>query len=449
MEQEKEKMIEVSVSQDGLEAFLKVSPEHGETVTEKQLEEALLEHQIRYGIDYEVLKSIVEQKRFFMELQVAKGLAPVDGKDGYYEYLFETDVDVRPKILKDGSVDYKSMGEVPVVEENQELVRYHSATLPVSGKNVYGSEIAGRKGRDLLRLKGRGFLLSEDKKVYRAALTGKATIKGNDLTVSSVLVIDNDVSTSSGGVHFAGDIVIKGNVLTGAEVWAKGNIEVDGCVEAAVLTAGKNVVLKNGMQGNGKGIIKAGKNVSGKFFEQVTIEAKENVSANAAMNCNITCGDAVNIAGRFGIIVGGKVQALREIEATIIGNMSETRTVLEVGTAEDLYGRLGHLGEKIRQAELELLKLKGAMEKTEPQNDKMKNMRIKIEREAELAELGKEKQEVLDKMAKASNAKIIVLKSIYPGTRLTINGIVEKIQTENYNVTYQKQGLEIGFVANI
>ena len=167
------------------------------------------------------------------------------------------------------------------------------------------------------------------------------------------------------------------------------------------------------------------------------------------MNCNITCGDAVNIAGRFGIIVGGKVQALREIEATIIGNMSETRTVLEVGTAEDLYGRLGHLEEKIRQAELELLKLKGAMEKTEPQNDKMKNMRIKIEREAELAELGKEKQEVLDKMAKASNAKIIVLKSIYPGTQLTINGIVEKIQTENYNVTYQKQGLEIGFVANI
>lgn len=450
---EQEKVIEVWVSEDGLQAFLKVSPDKGENVTVKQLDEALLQHQIVYGIDKDVLRDVVEHKRYFVEVQVASGLEPTDGKDGYYEYLFDTDVDVKPKILKDGSVDYKSMGEIPVVEENQELVHYHSATPPVNGKNVYGGEIVGKKGRDLLGLKGRGFLLSEDKKVYRAALTGKVTLTGNKLVVSNVLVLNNDVSTSSGGVHFAGDIVIKGNVLTGAEVWAKGNIEVNGCVEAAILTAGKNVVLKNGMQGNGKGIIKAGKDVSGKFFEQVTIEAKGNVSANAVMNCDIACGDAVNIAGRFGVIVGGKVSALREIEATMIGNMSETKTVLEVGTSEDLYEKLGHVEGKIRQAELELLKLKGVAEKNskmaESQQDKLRIMRTKIEREAELTELSKEKQELLDRMAKVSNAKIIVRKSIYPGARLTINGILEKIRTENYNVTYQKQGVEIGFTANI
>ena len=447
---EQEKIIEVWVSEDGLQAFVKVSPEKGDGVTVKQLQEALSQHRIVYGIDTEALKEIVEHKRYFVEVQVASGVEPTDGQDGYYEYLFETDVDVKPKILKDGSVDYKSMGEIPVVEENQELVYYHPATPPVSGKNVYGGEIAGKRGRDLLGLKGRGFLLSEDKRVYRAALTGKATLTGNKLVISNVLVINNDVSTSSGGVHFAGDIVIKGSVLTGAEVWAKGNIEVDGSVEAAILTAGKNVVLKNGMQGNGKGCIKAGMNVSGKFFEQVSIEAQGKVSANAIMHCDIVCGDAVNISGRFGVIIGGKVKALREIEATIIGNMSETKTILEVGTGEDLYEKLGHVEGKIRQTELELLKLKGATENhSSLQQDKLRVMRSKIEREAELAELTKEKQELLDKMAKVSNAKIVVTKSIYPGARLTINGILEKIKTENYNVTYQKQGVEIGFTANI
>lgn len=453
---EQKKIIEVRVSEDGLQAFLKVSPDKGAEITVKQLEEVLSQHRIVYGIDKATLKELVECRRYFVEVQIASGVAPTDGRDGYYEFLFETEVDVKPKILKDGTVDYKSMGEVPVVEENQELVRYHSATLPVNGKTVYGGEIAGRKGRDLLALKGRGFCVSEDKKIYRAALTGKATLTGNKLVVSSVLVIDKDVSTSSGGVHFAGDIVIKGNVLTGAEVWAKGNIEVDGCVEAAILTAGKNVVLKNGMQGNGKGSIKAGQNVSGKFFEQVSIEARGNVSANAVMNCDIVCGDSVNISGRFGVIVGGKVSALREIGATMLGNMSETRTVLEVGTGEDLYEKLGYVEGKIRQAELELLKLKGVTgnfskmsDQRQLQQNKIGIMRTKIEREAELAELTKEKQDLLDKMAKISNAKIVVLKSVYPGALLTINGVSQKIKTENYNVTYQKQGVEIGFTANI
>ena len=155
---EQEKVIEVWVSEDGLQAFLKVSPDKGENVTVKQLDEALLQHQIVYGIDKDVLRDVVEHKRYFVEVQVASGLEPTDGKDGYYEYLFDTDVDVKPKILKDGSVDYKSMGEIPVVEENQELVHYHSATPPVNGKNVYGGEIVGKKGRDLLGLKGRGQL---------------------------------------------------------------------------------------------------------------------------------------------------------------------------------------------------------------------------------------------------------------------------------------------------
>lgn len=36
----------------------------------------------------------------------------------------------------------------------------------------------------------------------------------------------------------------------------RGNIIVDGYVESATIKAKKDIVLKNGMQGNGKGILK-------------------------------------------------------------------------------------------------------------------------------------------------------------------------------------------------
>lgn len=455
-----ERTIVIKTSPDGLAATLKIMPKKDEQISMEQIKTELEAYQIIYGIDWELIEDIVKEKRYFQEFQIASGTEPKAGKDGYFEYLFDTNVDVKPKILKDGSVDYKSMGEVPVVEENQELVRYHPAIEGSNGKNVRGEEIVGRKGKDLHVLKGKGFLISEDKTLYRAAITGKAVAKAGTLKVSSVLEINGDVSISTGGVNFAGDVVIKGNVLAGTQVYAHGNIEVNGCVEAATLVAGKSVVLKNGMQGNGKGFIRAGGSVSGKFFEQVTIEAKENVIANAIMNCNISCGNVIHVNGRLGVIVGGKVSALKEIEATLIGNMAETKTYLEVGTGEDLFAKMQQLEQRVQEQSMDIVKFHSALERLEKlmehqgqtpelQKNKMAVIRGKIEKEAQLSDLEKQKTELAEKIGRCANAKIIVLKSIYPGTSLTINGATERIRTENYNSTYQKKGYEISFTSNI
>lgn len=460
MENKEEQKIVVWVSPDGLSAFIKIELPNNEQDLKEEIKKELEEKQVVYGIDWNLIDSIVKEKRYFQEFQIAKGVESQSGEDGYYEYLFDRDIDVRPRILKDGSVDYKSMGEVPIVKENQELARYHPATEGKNGKSVRGEEIIGRKGKDLQALKGKGFTVSEDKTLYRAAITGKVTAQARILRVSSLLEINGDVSISTGGVNFAGDVLIRGNVLSGTEVTVQGDIEVNGCVEAATLIAGKNVVLKNGMQGNGKGIIRAGGNVSGKFFEQVSIEAKGNVSANAIMNCDIQCGDTIQVAGRFGIIVGGKVSALREIEATIIGNMAGTKTSLETGTKEDLFMKMQQLERQCNEISIETAKYSSALKKIteiiekqgmapDLQRNKISIMRKKIEKEAILSDLENQKAELAEKMGKCSNARIIVAKSIYPGVILTINGITERIKTENYNSTYQKKGYEIGFTSNI
>ena len=452
--------IRVKVEKNGMSATINVSPTAEEQYEYEDLINALDAANVVYGIDKEEVRNIVDTKHFYIDVVVARGMEPEDGTDGYYEYLFDTDVDVKPKILEDGSVDYKSMGEVPVVEEGTELVRYHPAVAPTNGINVFGNEIIGKGGKDLMALKGKGFKLSEDKTIYTAGLTGKVTIRGNVLEVSNVLVIQKDVSISTGGVNFAGDVIIRGNVLSGTEIRANGNIEVDGCVEAATLIAGKNVVLKNGMQGNGKGSIHAGRNVSGKFFEQVTISAKGTISANAIMHCNVKSEESVNVAGKYGIIVGGRVEAYREIEATIIGNMNEVKTVLEVGTSQDLYARMERAESKLKELQQELQKLKVTGDKvakvleTDPTNADMKNMKLnimrsKIAREAAMAEIQHEKENIAAVMAKVANPKIYVLKSIYPGVLLTINGVTELIKTENYNIFYQKNGLDIEFIANL
>lgn len=457
---EEEKCIKVMVARDGMTAEMIVSPTPEKQITMSDLKGALAEAGVEYGIMQESLQSILDCRTYSIPVLVAHGTEPQNGKDGHFEFLFETNVEVKPKILADGSVDYKSMGQIPVVEEGQELARYYPATDQISGRNVLGKEILGKKGKDLQVLKGKGFVLNEEKTIYKAAIVGKATAKDNTLNVTNVLVIDGDVTTSTGGVTFAGDVVIKGNVATGAEVRANGNIEVDGCVEAAFLVAGKGVVLKNGMQGNGKGSINAGGSVSGKFFEQVTIRAGGTVAANAMMNCHVESEEEVKVSGKFGVIVGGYIQAYRGIEATIIGNMSETKTLLEAGTSEDLRGQMMNAEEKILELTKDLEKLKSAnqkvveMLKQYPDNNELKQtkmtiMRSKIARESSMSEVEREKERIAIIMGKVSNPRVCVLKSIYPGCVITINGVTEKLKTENYNVFYQKNGVELEFRPNL
>lgn len=455
-----EKKVRVICANDGLSADIIVSPTEGESVEYKELMDELTNTGVKYGIMTDVLHEIIEYRRYNIEIRVAEGKAPTNGEDGYYEYLFDTNVEVKPKILADGSVDYKSMGEVPVVQEGQELVRYIPATSGNEGISVYGNPIFGKKGQELHVLSGKGFVLNESKTLYTAAVTGKATLKENWLDVTNVLVVDHDVTPATGGISFAGDVVIKGNVLTGAEVHANGNIEVNGCVEAVTIVAGKNVVLKNGMQGNGKGKIIAGGEVSGKFFEQVNIEAKGDVHANALMNCKVKCEENVQVSGRFGVIIGGNVHAYRQVEATTIGNLNEIKTSIEVGVKDDMQAKMRKLDEKQAELQKELEKIKSANEKVlemlkqYPDNEQLKQnkmsiMRTKISKEAVYTENQKAREEMLKIIGKTVNPKIYVNKSIYAGSILTINGVTQIIKSENYNVNYYRNGIELSFQPNI
>lgn len=450
---------EIRITESGLEAYVYISPVIGEEYTIEELKRALAEKKVVFGIKEDILESMVQNKTFFIEELIAEGIEAQQGIDGYFEYLFETNVDIKPKILKDGSADYRSMGEIPTVEEGAELVRYIPATKGKDGVTVTGDTIVGINGKELQALNGKGFVLSEDKRLYTAAITGQPTLLNNKLIISNVFTVEGDVTIATGDLNFSGDIIIRGNVLTGSKVKALGNITVDGHVEAAQLIAGRDIILKNGMQGGGKGSLEAGKDVCGKFFEQVTIYAKGNVSANAIMNCTIVSEESIIVSGKLGVIVGGSVSALRRIEATLIGNMAEVKTCIKVGTEGDLYAKLTVIEEQLKVISTELEKYKIGVQKIEmilqKQDDtkfrekKMQIMRLKIEKEAEMTELIKEKSKLLNIMEKVTDSKITINKSIYAGVQMSINGVQQCLKTENYNVTYRKKGVDIEFIQNI
>ena len=440
----------IFLSEDATEAYVSLQNAESEH-TREDIERLLEDIGVTKGIHTEVIDTMLAEKKVGKQYLVAESAKPVDGEDGWYEFLFDTDVDMKPKILQDGSVDYSQFGNVPSVEEGEKIAIYHPATPSQDGENFQGEILVAKKGKELAALRGKGFYTSEDGKEYFAKTSGRALYKDDRLTVENELVIEGDVSLSRGNVHFVDDIHIRGNVLTGSVVTSKkGSIIVDGYVEAAELSAAKDVVLKNGMQGNGRGKITAGGSVSGKFFEQATVVSGGDINANAIMNSHVTAVRDVIVSGRFGIIIGGEIRAERYITATIIGNMAEVKTRIYAGVDEDLFSKLMKMEKEQEALEEELKKIANGIsqidiliEKTQRddlQDQRRKLIRGKIERENQINEKIREKQTVMDQMSRANIARVTVYKTIYPGTWVSINGVATKITEEANHAEISAKG---------
>ncbi|MDR2903412.1 MAG: FapA family protein, partial [Clostridiales bacterium] len=120
----KDETVRVAVSPDKMTAqirFVKASP-GGKAVTYDQVLSALLQAEVRYGVDTPAIESAVAEKAAGKEYTVARGIASVEGKDGYLEYLFGVSgKSVKPKITDDGRADFHALHMFEPVEKGQTL----------------------------------------------------------------------------------------------------------------------------------------------------------------------------------------------------------------------------------------------------------------------------------------------------------------------------------------
>ena len=106
---------------------------------------------------------------------------------------------------------------------------YHEAQPGIGGRTVDGTELPAQSGQEKQMLKGRGFLLSQDKKTYIARESGKIELKNNEITIQPLLVV-GEVTISTGNLRFNGSIWVRGNVGSGVVIQAKDELIIEGNV---------------------------------------------------------------------------------------------------------------------------------------------------------------------------------------------------------------------------
>lgn len=465
MHEEKEfriQEIEVRVEEDMMSAYITVSPvSEDKLFTVEELKEELKSKGVVYGIKEELLREIAEKKRYYTEFLISEGEAPVFGENGYYEIPFSFDFDKKPRINEDGSVDYNQFDDYCRVTAGDVIAVYKPATKGKNGVNIQGKKLFGKNGREQQPLRGKGFKIDEnDNKKYIALMDGRLEYEENrTINISNLYEVDGDVNHATGNIQFPGDIHIKGNVTAGAVVKATGQIIVDGHVEASCLYAGQDIILKNGVQGAGKGRIESGGTISAKFFEQTVVRAKGVITAGAALNCDIESEEGVVISGRIGALIGGRVKAVSYIETNILGNMAETKTFVKVGGGTEMVADISRNDETISRIDEEIKRIDEAIEKIETTlkeksvqrltDKKMELIRAKYKKTSEMDKFIKTKRGLIELMEKSEKAHIMIHKSVYPGVSININDIVYINKSENFNVCYEKRGGNVIAVPNV
>ena len=325
-------LIEVSASDDGMTGYIKLVKQGANylPVTKEQLMEALKANRIVYGVKESSLEKLAARPIFNIKIEVAKGLPPVDGQDGYVTYYVKRDSEYKPEINLEGEVDYKNLDYFQIVKKDQILAEIIKETQGTEGRNVYGAVLAPKVGRPPTSPAGKNTRLIQDDTLLVAECDGVIRFIKDTVDVNEMLKVNGNVDQLTGNINFSGDVTIEGDVSSGFSVKSGGNVIIKGVVEDATIEAAGNVHISKGINGGGRNSIRVSGNLKTKYIEHANIYVEGDINADYIIDSNVTCLGNIELAGARELIVGGDVKVMGELRAKDIGSERERNTRIEV-----------------------------------------------------------------------------------------------------------------------
>ena len=451
----------LNVSKDCMIATVRFIPpsEGGKRLTMDKFLKEVAQQKIVYGIKKEALQEhFASEGIFCTDLLVARGEKPDQGEDARIEYSFNTDKNKRPAHLEDGRVDYYNLTTINQCHKGDVLATIIPERYGEAGHDIYGGLIKPRDVKKETLKFGKNITLSEDKLTITSDVDGHVVLLDGKVVVSSVYKV-KDVDLSTGNIDYDGSIEISGSVTANMEVKAGGNVVINGGVESARVIAGGNIIIAKGMNGMGKGYLRAGGNIMVKFLENVRVVTGGYLESEAIMHCVVTAGTDVRVDGRRGIILGGLVQAANSITVKTVGGSMSTATTLEVGVdplIKSQYDRAQKTAEESKKtvdaAQVVFDNFKEKQRKGFKYNEsQLRYMRSVVsliqEKSAELEKLNSRIEELQAMMANRQQGEVIINEQAYPNTTIVIRNVAKTLQNDYRYCKFVKEDGEVRMVS--
>ncbi|MCR5419969.1 MAG: FapA family protein [Lachnospiraceae bacterium] len=455
--QEEAESYNLMISEDKLTCIARFYPPslRGAELSKDEIVKDLKFKKICFGIHNDVIDDFFKDKKYCTDYVIAEGKPVREGADGRIDYLFNTNPNTRPKLNDDGTVDFFNLQMISPCKAGDVVASLTKADPGEKGVDIFGGYIEPRKVEEPQFRHGNNLKISEDGLSLISEISGNVSLYDDKVFVSNIFEI-NDVDTSIGNIEYEGDVHVSGNINAGFSVKASGNIEVKGVVEGAYVEAGGDIIIARGMNGMGKGRLKAGRNVVSKFIENAKVEAHGYVHSEAILNSEILSKDNVVVTGKKGFITGGKVHALKNVEAKIIGSSMGAETDIQVGADPTVKLKIASMENEIKANNKKLDQIKPILatltlrmkkgDKLTP--DQLRNLRQLSDEYKVLNDtIDKEMNEYDEFLAKMdiseSESVVLVSDQAFPGTRITISEVSMQLKSPAQRARFVKEGADV------
>ena len=444
----------IDISEDEMEAVIRASPSTGSgaDISPDKIIKTLKIQGVLEGYDTALLMQFVDSPVYNTPTVIARGRKPIDGRDAYIAYNFETDHSkLRIKEAEDGSVNFKELNLIQNVVKGQPLAQKIPHEQGKNGQSLYGRYLDAKNGKDIKMPLGKNVAVDSDGVTIIAEANGQVLLVADKINVEPIMQIDGDVSIKTGNITFLGTVVVKGNVEDGYDITASGNIEIAGTVGKSKIVAEGDIVVSLGINGRDEGYIRAGKSLWAKFIQNVQVDVEENIIVtDGIINSNVTANKKIIVQGKRAAIIGGHIFATEEIHAKTLGSSAGgSETIVEVGFDPKAKRRLDELTDRQAVLVKELDELELNIQTFENQRkvrkslspDKEKVYEELITRKGEItsesATISKEIQEIQEHLRSLKVVgKVSISGTVYGGTKVFIRDVKDDVRVEVKSVTF-------------
>ncbi len=404
------------------------------------------------GVDPEKIAEAIAARDYTHYVPVAFGREPVQGVNGSVRYFFNTEHDLSPKELEGGRVDYRELNLFETCAPGQLLADITLPTNGVEGATVQGKYLRAVNGKKAKVSIGKGVRLSEDGLGIYATVGGRVDFISGKVSVAENFEVPQDMDMTVGNIAFAGDVTVRGAVISGMTIKSGGNIEIYGAVEAAYLNADSDVVLHHGMQGMNKGSIWAGGSLVAQFIERTKVICEGEVIADALVHCEVACLGEIIAAGKRGVIFGGEIFAPQGLRAKVLGSAFDAKTVVTLGLSPAHMAEWADLATQRDTIDEHIAKEDALFDQVQKSADMSLSQRSeilarvaesKVEHKRQLGHVEARMNMYDALMQKAQASKIHIHDKVYPGTRIVIGEYHRIVRELQQFVTFKLRDGEV------
>ncbi|MFS0672461.1 DUF342 domain-containing protein [Ornithinibacillus sp. 179-J 7C1 HS] len=411
-------------------------------ITVESVTNLLAEHNIEYGIHQENIQHLacgIPLEDF--PVLVAEGKEPEPGKDGEIHY----EINFNPKVEKTDNWNFRDVMLIPSVNDGDKLAVVTPPTEGTVGIDVYGNTVPAKPGKPAKLNPGKNVRYEEESLAFYAECVGQASVQGNFIHVHPVYEVTDTLSMKEGNLDFIGTIVIRGDVPSGYQINAGGDVKIYGMVEAATIKAEGSIFISEGLSGLQKGYIEAGESIQIGYINQGLVHAGKNIYVeNSILHSECVAGS--ELVCQRGSIIGGQLSAGELIEVKNVGNYMNTKTELILGQSHKELVQIEELQRKKQEIQdtLEKLSIIGKKLSLTPNiesNPKMmetlKRQKASYEKNKVLLDTIDEQLSEVTKESNENRAKLTVTGNLYGNTIVTFGKYKRVISTAYKQVEFE------------